>query len=354
MQPYCPVARGGNLIILKIQELIGWYVIRQDIVAVSLQHGREDDAVEHDVVLTDEVNETCLWILPPLLPCTPFLWLCIAKLLGVGDVADRSIKPNIEHLAFCSLYRNRNTPIQVAGHRTRLQVHIQPALALSVNIGTPLLVTFQDPLLQPVLILAQWEIPVLGRLLDESMTRVVLIGRVDQLFWREGSTTFLALVAVCSFCTAARAGTHDVTVGKELAGNLIAELLFYFLFQNTLIVKSTEEIRSKLIVNLRSCAAVNIKGDTEILEALLDEVVIAIHYFLYGNAFLLGTDGDRYTMLVATADENNVLLFKAKIAYVDIGWHINTCQVADMHTTVSVRQCCRNSGTFEILLFHIS
>ena len=186
------------------------------------------------------------------------------------------------------------------------------------------------------------------------MTRVVLIGRVDQLFWREGSTTFLALVAVCTFCTAARAGTHDVTVGKELAGNLIAELLFYFLFQNALIVKSTEEIRSKLIVNLRSCAAVNIKGDAEILEALLDEVVIAIHNFLYGNAFFLGTDGDRYTMLVATADENNVLLFKAKIAYVDIGWHINTCQVADMHTTISIRQCCRNSGTFEILLFHIS
>ena len=242
VQPYCPVARGRNLIILKIQELIGWYVIRQDIVAVSLQHGREDDAVEHDVVLTDEVNETCLWILPPLLPCTPFLWLCIAKLLGVGDVADWSIKPNIENLAFCSLYRNRNTPIQVAGHRTRLQIHIQPALALSVNIGTPLLVTFQDPLLQPVLILAQWEIPVLGRFLDEAMTRVVLIGRVDQLFWREGRTTLLTLVAVCTFCTAARTGTHDVTVGKELAGNLIAELLFYFLFQNALIVKSTEEI----------------------------------------------------------------------------------------------------------------
>ena len=59
-------------------------------------------------------------------------------------------------------------------------------------------------------------------------------------------------------------------------------------------------------------------------------------------------------MLVATADENNVLLLEAEIANIDIGWHVNTCQVADMNTTVSIRQCSGNGGTFEILLFHIS
>ena len=152
MQPYSPVARGGNLVILEVQELIGWHIVWQNIVAVSLQHGREYDAVEYDVVLTDEVYEASLWILPPFLPCAPFLGMCITKFLGVGDISDRCVEPYVEHLAFSSLYRNRNTPVEVACHRTWLKVHVEPAFALTVNIGAPFCVSFQNPFLQPVLI----------------------------------------------------------------------------------------------------------------------------------------------------------------------------------------------------------
>ena len=134
---------------------------------------------------------------------------------------------------------HRNTPIQVACHRTWLKIHIQPALALAVNIGTPLLVAFQDPLLQPILILVQWKIPVLGRLLDKTMTRVVLVGRVDKFIRRKGSTTFLALVAISTFSTAARASTHDVTVGKEFACYLVAELLLYLFTFSKFFLQST-------------------------------------------------------------------------------------------------------------------
>ena len=62
--------------------------------------------------------------------------------------------------------------------------------------------TFQYPLLQPVLIAAQRQIPVLGRTLDESVARVILIGRVDKLIRRERGTTLLALVAVGSLSMA--------------------------------------------------------------------------------------------------------------------------------------------------------
>ena len=64
--------------------------------------------------------------------------------------------------------------------------------------------------------------------------------------------------------------------------------------------------------------------------------MIAVYYLLYGDTFLLGTDGYWYTMLVATADENNVLLLETEIANIDIGWHVNTCQVTDMNTTVGI------------------
>ena len=101
-----------------------------------------------------------------------------------------------------------------------------------------------------VLVLAQWEIPVLGRLLDESMSRVVFVGWVDQLLRRESCTTLLALVAISTLCATTRTSTHDVAVGEELACYLIAELLLNLLLQYALVVEGTEEVRGKLIVSL--------------------------------------------------------------------------------------------------------
>ena len=57
MEPNSPVARCRDFVVLEIEELVRRHVVGQDIVAVSLQHCREDDAVEHDVVLAYEVDE---------------------------------------------------------------------------------------------------------------------------------------------------------------------------------------------------------------------------------------------------------------------------------------------------------
>ena len=81
------------------------------------------------------------------------------------------------------------------------------------------------------------------------MSRIVLVGWVDQLLRRKCSTTFLALVTIGTFSTTARTSTHDVTVCEEFSCYLIAELLLYLLFEHALIIESAEEIRSKLIVN---------------------------------------------------------------------------------------------------------
>ena len=58
----------------------------------------------------------------------------VAQLLGVGDIADRRVEPYIEHLAFCSLYGYWNTPVEVAGHCAWLQIHVEPRLALAVDV----------------------------------------------------------------------------------------------------------------------------------------------------------------------------------------------------------------------------
>ena len=126
MQPHGPVARGGNLVVFEVEELVGGHIVGHHIVAVGFHHRREDDAVEHDIILADEVDEARVLLLPPLLPGAPALGLGLAQLLGVADVADGGVKPHVEHLALGALDRNGDTPIQVARHRTGLQSIVEP------------------------------------------------------------------------------------------------------------------------------------------------------------------------------------------------------------------------------------
>ena len=76
--------------------------------------------MEYDIVLADEVDDACLGIFPPSFPAVGI------KLLGVGYIADRSIEPHVEDLAFGAFDGNGYTPRQVAAHGTWLQTHVEP------------------------------------------------------------------------------------------------------------------------------------------------------------------------------------------------------------------------------------
>ena len=84
--------------------------------------------MEDNIILADKMHQTAFVALPPLLPALR------KKLLCIGNIADRSVEPDIEHLALCALYGNRDTPVQVAAHGAGLKPAVKPALALAVNI----------------------------------------------------------------------------------------------------------------------------------------------------------------------------------------------------------------------------
>ncbi len=102
--------------------------------------------------------------LPPLLPRLR------KKFLGVGNIPDRSVEPDIENLALGSLYRNRHAPVKITAHGTRLQTAVDPTLALAIDIAPPLLVLFKYPHTKPRLVLIQRKIPVSSLLLDRLST----------------------------------------------------------------------------------------------------------------------------------------------------------------------------------------
>ncbi len=139
--------------------------------------------MEHDVVLADKVDKACVGILPPGLPAAA-LGMSVAELLGVADIADGGIEPYVQHLTLGTFYRNGDTPVQVTAHGTGLQTHVKPALALTVYVRTPLLVLLKNPLLKPLLILFQRQVPVCG-LLHHGLAAAYGAYRVDKLGGRE-------------------------------------------------------------------------------------------------------------------------------------------------------------------------
>lgn len=48
------------------------------------------------------------------------------QLLGVGDVADGGVEPNVEHLTLGSLNRHGHTPVEVTAHGTWLKTQVEP------------------------------------------------------------------------------------------------------------------------------------------------------------------------------------------------------------------------------------
>ena len=81
MQPYGPIAGSRDLVSFEVEEFVARHVVRQDIAAFCFQHGREYDAMEYDIIFSDEVNQTRFWIFPPCFPAVG------KKFFGVGDVS---------------------------------------------------------------------------------------------------------------------------------------------------------------------------------------------------------------------------------------------------------------------------
>ena len=234
MRPHGPVAGCGDLVPLEVQELVGRDVLRQDIVAVSLEHRREHDTVEHDIVLANEMHELGVGTLPPLLPRLR------EQLTGIGNVADGGVKPDIEDLALGALDGHGNAPVEVAGDGARLQAAVEPALDLAVHIGTPFGMALEYPFAEPLLVVLQGQVPVGGLFLDGLCTAELGLG-IDKLLGAERAAALLALVAVSAFVATFRACTDYVAVCEESLRLRIIILLRLAGDELALVVKLAEK-----------------------------------------------------------------------------------------------------------------
>src|SRR5690606_29476232 len=114
MYPYSPVAGSGNFIALNVQKLIGRNIFRNHVATMRLEHSWEYDAVEYDIILTYEVYQLSIFLLPVVAPHR-------CQLFGSADVANRRIEPHIQHLTFGTRQRHGYTPVAIAGHGAGVQ-----------------------------------------------------------------------------------------------------------------------------------------------------------------------------------------------------------------------------------------
>ena len=300
IEPHSPVAACRDFVALKVQELVGWHVLRQLVATLGHEHGWENEAVEHDVVLANEVDDAGVGGLPVFLPVVG------PELLGVADVANGGIKPHIQHLALGALDGHGDAPVEVAGDSTWLKASVEPRLALAVDIGLPLLVVLKNPLAQLGLPLVERHVPVLS-LLEYGHIASDGAAWIDEVGGVERCAASLALVAIGTFTAAVGASAGDVAVGKPLVGLFVVELLAHLLDKLALVVEFLEEIAGGVAVHLTGGATIHVKRDAQPCHRLLDNIVIAVNYILWCNTFLLCLNGNGHAVLVAATYHEHIL-----------------------------------------------
>lgn len=89
--------------------------------------------------------------------------------------------------------------------------------------------------------------------------------------------------------------------------------------------------------------AESIKGDTHCFEDFFEVGVI---FFTDGTrccVFCFGSDNDRRSMVIGSADEDNVIAETSEIAHIKVAWYVST-EVPEMAKTVCVGQTTRNDS----------
>ena len=142
----------------------------------------------------------------------------------------------------------------------------------------------------------------LGATLHERIARVGIVW-IDEFIGRKRSTTLLALVAIRLWSVATRTLATDVAVGEELLLSLIVVLVAFYLHKLAFVVELSEEVGSKLVMDGRSGATIDIERNAEVGKRFLNQIVIAVHHVLRRATFFLGTNRDRHSVLIATSNE---------------------------------------------------
>ena len=83
--------------------------------------------------------------------------------------------------------------------------------------------------------------------------------------------------------------------------------------------------------------ALHIERNTKTLETLFDYVVVAVNYILRSDSLLACALCNWHTVLIASADKEDIFALETQITYINVSRHIHSCKVTDVYRAVSIR-----------------
>lgn len=312
------------------------------------EHRGPDEGVEDDVVLADEVDNLAIGVLPPV---AVFLGVAVAlpaKLGGEADVADGGVEPDIEHFArrVRVVERDGHAPGEVAGHGPLGEAGLDGAEREVCDDGPPVERGETEPVGEHALKLVELEIPV-GRGSRFGARTGDDADRVDEFQGVDAVATLLALVAECGGVVAGQtvgklviATAGDVAVGEEFLRLSVVELFGRALHEMAVAVDCFEEVLTDSVVGFDEGGlvrtAVDVEADAEACEVCGLPRVVTGGEFRGGGVFLAREDFDCDAVVVAAADEADVVAVGAEVADEDVSGEVCAGDVADVESAVGV------------------
>ena len=175
--------------------------------------------------------------------------------------------------------------------------------------------------------------------------------RIDQIRRIQRCSAGFTLIAISPFILTMRTSTGNITVGKELLSLFIIILLRRLLDKNSLVIQFPEKLGSCFRMNIGRGTGIYVERNSKFFKRFFYYRMIPIDYILRSDTFSFSLQGNRYSMLIRSADMDHLFSFETQISGINISRNIYTGQMPDMHRAVSIRQRCSYESTFEFL-FH--
>ena len=180
------------------------------------------------------------------------------------------------------------------------------------------------------------------RLADFRALAGDLADRIDQQQRIDHLAAGFALIAGGAGLATVVAGAAHVAVGQEALGLGVVELLGAELGEVTLVVDAAEKLLADALVSLAVAglvrAAKNVEIDAQAGEVLLLPLVEVRADLLGAAAGAQGGDFDGHAVVVAAADEADVVTAGTHVAHVRIRRQIGAGHVSDVQPSVGIWQ----------------
>ena len=272
--------------------------------------------MESSVVFAHElVQLDILRILPPLLP----VFVLSSQVVGGDrDVADRSVKPDIEHLVL--VIRHLSAPLQIPGDTSTMETFIQQLSSELGGILRP--VSFDTDLLDPLSEigrdLGQVDEDVLGGL-RLGLVVAKSASWVDQLNGIDQFAAAIALITTGVIVATVRASASYESIVKEAVAAEALELGYLLLVSVALLLEVDEDVLSDLGMLFGAGSAKQLGVALEPLVNLLVDLVVLVADLLWCHALLDGFDLSGCSVLVCAADEDGVVASLPTEPGIDVG-----------------------------------